>query len=49
MRKSLVISALKQAVVRIKASEGLLAHSDRGAQYASHAYQKVKSVEKEWL
>ena len=41
MRKSLVISALKQAIARSKAGEGLLAHSDRGTQYASHNYQKL--------
>ena len=41
MRKSLVISALNQAIGRTQAGEGLLVHSDRGVQYASHAYQKV--------
>ena len=41
MRKSLVISALNQAIGRTKAGEGLLVHSDRGVQYASHAYQEV--------
>lgn len=41
MRKSLVIDALKQAVGRTKAKEGLLVHSDRGVQYACHAYQDV--------
>jgi len=41
MRKSLVINALNQAIGRTKAGEGLLAHSDRGVQYASHAYQEV--------
>lgn len=41
MRKSLVIAALNQAVDRTKAGKGLLVHSDRGIQYASHAYQDV--------
>jgi len=41
MRKSLVIAALNQAVGRTKAGKGLLVHSDRGIQYASHAYQDV--------
>lgn len=41
MRKSLVIAALQQAIGRTSAGKGLLVHSDRGVQYASHAYQNV--------
>lgn len=41
MRKTLLINALTQAIGRTKAGEGLLVHSDRGVQYASHAYQEV--------
>lgn len=41
MRKSLVINALNQAIDRTGAKEGLLVHSDRGVQYASHEYQSI--------
>jgi len=39
MRESLVASALEMALKRRRPGPGLLHHSDRGAQYASHAYQ----------
>jgi len=38
--RSLVLSALSQAQTQRKPSAGLLCHSDRGSQYASHDYQK---------
>lgn len=41
MTKELVIQALKQAIGREYPSEGLIHHSDRGVQYASHAYQAL--------
>ena len=41
MTKELVIQALKQAIGRERPSEGLIHHSDRGFQYASHAYQDL--------
>lgn len=41
MRTELVTSALKQAVGRTGAKEGLILHSDRGIQYASNEYQKL--------
>lgn len=41
MTKELVILALKRAIGRQKPTEGLIHHSDRGSQYASHEYQKV--------
>lgn len=41
MSGSLVIHALKMALTRRKISPGLLLHSDRGSQYASHAYQEL--------
>lgn len=41
--KELVIQALKQAIGREHPSEGLLHHSDRGVQFASHAYQALLS------
>lgn len=41
MTKELVILALKRAIGRQKPTEGLIHHSDRGSQYASHEYQKI--------
>jgi len=41
MTKELVIQALKQAIGRERPSKGLIHHSDRGVQYASHAYQDL--------
>ncbi len=41
--RSLVLSALRQAQQQRKPSAGLLCHSDRGSQYASHDYQKQLS------
>jgi Transposase and inactivated derivatives len=41
MKTQLVTSALKHAVARTRAFQGLLVHSDRGVQYASNRYQKL--------
>lgn len=41
MKTELVSAALKQAVGRTGAKDGLLIHSDRGVQYASKGYQKL--------
>ena len=41
MKKSLVIRALMMAVNLRKPPAGLIHHSDRGSQYASHAYQRL--------
>lgn len=41
MTKELVIVALKRAIGRQKPTEGLIHHSDRGSQYASHEYQGI--------
>ena len=41
MQKALVIRALLMAVNLRKPPPGLIHHSDRGSQYASHAYQKL--------
>jgi putative transposase len=41
MTTELALSALKMAIHRRKPSKGLMRHSDRGVQYASHPYQKV--------
>lgn len=41
MTTDLVSAALKQAVGRTGAKQGLLVHSDRGVQYASNDYQKL--------
>ncbi len=41
MTKELVIQALNQAIGRERPFEGLIHHSDRGVQYASHAYQNL--------
>ncbi len=41
MAVDLVENALKMALSRRKISAGLLLHSDRGSQYASHKYQEL--------
>lgn len=41
MKADLVCNALKMAVWRRKPAAGLIAHSDRGVQYASGAYRKL--------
>ncbi len=41
MKKALVIRALMMAVNLRKPPAGLIHHSDRGSQYASHDYQKL--------
>jgi transposase InsO family protein len=41
MTSRLVVDALEMAVKRRLPSEGLLAHSDRGSQYASDHYQRL--------
>ncbi|MEN8133660.1 MAG: IS3 family transposase [Pseudomonadota bacterium] len=41
MKKALVIRALMMAVNLRKPPPGLIHHSDRGSQYASHAYQAL--------
>lgn len=41
MESRLVVDALEMAIARRCPDEGLLAHSDRGSQYASDHYQRV--------
>ena len=41
MESRLVVDALEMAIARRLPEEGLLAHSDRGSQYASEHYQRV--------
>ncbi len=41
MQSRLVVDALELAVQRRLPGEGLLAHSDRGSQYASEHYQRL--------
>lgn len=41
MFKELAINALEQAIRRTKPSRGVIHHSDRGSQFASHAYQDI--------
>jgi putative transposase len=41
MKASLVCDALTMALWQRKPKPGLIVHSDRGAQYASHAYRKL--------
>lgn len=41
MTRQLVLDALRQAVWRYRPSTGLIHHSDRGSQYASHEYQQA--------
>ena len=41
MKASLVCDALKMAIWQRKPKRGLIVHSDRGSQYASHEYKKL--------
>jgi transposase InsO family protein len=41
MEEGLVASALKMAATHRRPGEGVLHHSDRGSQYASHHYQQL--------
>lgn len=41
MKESLVLDALRMALFKRKIKSGLLLHSDRGVQYASHSYQAL--------
>lgn len=41
MERTLVIAALRMAVAARNPGEGLIHHSDRGSQYASHDYHKI--------
>ena len=41
MKKALVIRALMMAINLRQPEPGLIHHSDRGSQYASHDYQKL--------
>lgn len=41
LTRELVIRALKQAIGRRNPPQGLIHHSDRGCQYASHEYQRL--------
>ena len=45
MESRLVVDALEMAIRRRRPEAGLLAHSDRGSQYASEHYQRVLSEE----
>jgi transposase InsO family protein len=45
MESRLVVDALSMALARRRPGAGLLAHSDRGSQYASEHYQRVLSEE----
>ena len=45
MESRLVVDALSMALARRRPGAGLLAHSDRGSQYASEHYQRVLSAE----
>lgn len=45
MESRLVVDALEMALVRRRPGAGLLAHSDRGSQYASEHYQRVLASE----
>ena len=41
MTKELVINALNKAIILRNPHAGLILHSDRGAQYCSHEYQRI--------
>lgn len=45
MESRLVVDALEMALARRRPGAGLLAHSDRGSQYASEHYQRVLGAE----
>jgi transposase InsO family protein len=45
MESRLVVDALEMAIARRRPEAGLLAHSDRGSQYASDHYQRVLLAE----
>ena len=45
MESRLVVDALEMAIARRRPGAGLLAHSDRGSQYASDHYQRVLTSE----
>jgi transposase InsO family protein len=45
MESRLVVDALEMAIARRRPDAGLLAHSDRGSQYASDHYQRVLRAE----
>jgi putative transposase len=45
MESRLVVDALSMAITRRRPGAGLLAHSDRGSQYASEHYQRALSEE----
>lgn len=42
MEESLVIGALRQAIATRQPARGLIHHSDRGGQYASHEYRRLQ-------
>jgi putative transposase len=44
MKASLVCDALRMAIWQRKPKLGLLVHSDRGSQYASHAYRQLLAL-----
>jgi putative transposase len=44
MRASLVCDALRMAIWQRKPKPGLIVHSDRGSQYASHAYRQLLKI-----
>jgi transposase InsO family protein len=44
MEQTLVAAALQMATTRRRPQAGLLHHTDRGSQYAAHAYQQLLSV-----
>jgi putative transposase len=44
MKASLVCDALKMAIWQRKPQKGLVVHSDRGSQYASHEYRRLLNM-----
>ena len=43
LNDKLTLDALEKALIRRRPAQGLIHHSDRGCQYASHAYRKLLS------
>ncbi len=46
MKKDLAISALNKAIAIRQPKPGLIQHSDRGSQYASYEYRKIRKAHK---
>jgi transposase InsO family protein len=48
MKRDLAIRALKMATALRSPPRGCIFHSDRGSQYCSHDYQKIRAIAESW-